>query len=109
MLPSRTRWSALISPTWPSRDRFRGGDDSWCCVHSMTMEVRFDMAVRILLNRKSLCVAEGTTIQDLIAEEGYEVLQVVVVTNGELLSVTDLDVEVRPGDQVRILPMVAGG
>lgn len=75
----------------------------------MTMEVRFDMAVRILLNRKNQCVAEGTTIQDLIAEEGYEVLQVVVVRNGELLSVTDLDVEVRPSDQLRILPMVAGG
>lgn len=67
------------------------------------------MTVRILLNRKSQYVAEGTTIGDLIAEEGYEVLQVVVQRNGELLSTTDLDVEVRPHDQIRILPMVAGG
>ena len=65
--------------------------------------------MKLMINGKEQTADEGMTIRDLVAREGFESLQVVVDHNGALLSDAELDRPVADGDQLRILPMVAGG
>ncbi|KYH32603.1 sulfur carrier protein ThiS [Neomoorella mulderi] len=65
--------------------------------------------IQVYLNGKQLQVAGGTTVADLLAQEGLLTPIATVAVNDKLLPRQDWDYRLREGDRVEVINSMEGG